>query len=134
MNSTNNEINKRKRTTKKEKYRNERNEIIRKFNEILGISEERNYMYSYDIENVENIKEEINKLSTDIQKYFKCGSWNYFVMKNKNLNPLEISLIRAVYRDENITMVSKDVKIERNGEKIKTIMYYLVKKNSNSNV
>ena len=119
---------KRKRLTKKDKYASERKKIIQDMNEILGISEEKNYVYLYDIENDENVKERINNLSSNIQKYFKCGTWGYYVLKNKNLKAQEISLIRATYRDEGMSLVSKDVKIDRNGEKIKTIIYCVIKK------
>jgi hypothetical protein len=125
-----NENNKRckKRSTKKELFRNEREEIINKINNLLGITENKNYVYLYDIENSENIKEEINKMSDEIKKYFKVGNWNYYIMKNNGEKPLEIGLIRAVYRDENILMTTKEIKIERNGNKVRTVVYYLVKK------
>ena len=117
-----------KRSTKKELYRNEREEIIKKINDLLGITEKKNYVYLYDIENSENIKEGINKMSDEIKKYFKVGNWNYYVMKNNGEKPLEIGLIRAVYRDEDILMATKELSIERNGSKIRTLVYYFVKK------
>lgn len=125
-----NENNKRckKRSTKKELFRNEREEIINKINNLLGITENKNYVYLYDIENSENIKEGINKMSDEIKKYFKVGNWNYYIMKNNGGKPLEIGLIRAVYRDENILMTTKEIKIERDGNKVRTVVYYLVKK------
>jgi hypothetical protein len=125
-----NENNKRckKRSTKKELFRNEREEIINKINNLLGITENKNYVYLHDIENSENIKEGINKMSDEIKKYFKVGNWNYYIMKNNGEKPLEIGLIRAVYRDENILMTTKEIKIERNGNKVRTVVYYLVKK------
>ena len=125
-----NENNKRckKRSTKKELFCNQREEIINKINNLLGITEKKNYVYLYDIENSENIKNEINKMSDEIKKYFKVGNWNYYIMKNNGEKPLEIGLIRAVYRDEDILMTTKELKIERNGKKVRTVVYYLVKK------
>jgi len=49
-------------------------------------------------------------------------------MKNNGEKPLEIGLIRAVYRDEDKIMTTKEKKIERNGKKVRSIIYYLVKK------
>lgn len=128
-----NENNKRckKRSTKKEKYREEREEIIKKLNLLLEINEKKNYVYLYDIENNENIKKNINKMSDEIKKYFKVGNWNYYIMKNNGENPLEIGLIRAVYRDEDIIMTKKEKIIERKGEKVRSIIYYLIKKQNN---
>jgi hypothetical protein len=116
-----------KRSTKKELYHNERKEIIKKINNLLDINDDKNYVYLYDIENNEKIKEGINKMSEEIKKYFKVGNWNYYIMKNNGEKPLEISLIRAVYRDEDIIMSTKEKKIERNGEKTRSIIYYLIK-------
>ena len=67
-------------------------------------------------------------MSEEIKKYFKVGNWNYYIMKNNGEKQLEIGLIRAVYRDEEIIMTKKEKKIERNGNKERTVMYYLIKK------
>lgn len=117
-----------KRSTKKEMYREERQKIIEKINLLLEINEKKNYVYLYDIENDETIKKDINKMSEEIKKYFKVGNWNYYIMKNNGEKPLEIGLIRAVYRDEDILMTTKEMKIERNGKKIRSTVYYFVKK------
>jgi hypothetical protein len=117
-----------KRATKKEKYAQERKEIIEKMNNLLGIDEKKNYVYLYDIENNEEIKKEINKMSEEIKKYFKVGNWNYYIMKNNNEKPLEIGLVRAVYRDEDIIMTTKEKYIERGGKKVRSIIYYLINK------
>ena len=126
-----NENNKRKkkRSTKKELYRQEREEIIKELNEILKINENKNYVYLYDIENDDNIKNKINEMSEEVKKYFKVGNWNYYIMKNNGDKPLEIGLIRALYRDEGWLMTKKEKQIERNGEKVRSIVYYLVKQN-----
>ena len=79
------------------------------------------------IENDDKIKEEINELSGEVKKYFKVGNWNYYIMKNKGEKPLEIGLIRAIYREEGITMAKKEKKIEREGKKVRSIAYYLIK-------
>lgn len=118
---------KRKRSTKKELYKEEREEIIKKLNKILNIEEEKNYVYLYDIENDDKIKKEIDELSEEVKKYFKTGNWNYYIMKNKNKNPLRISLVRALYRDEKIMMTTKEKDITREGKKVRTTLYYLLK-------
>lgn len=118
-----------KRSTKKELYRQEREEIIKELNEILKINENKNYVYLYDIENDDNIKNKINEMSEEVKKYFKVGNWNYYIMKNNGDKPLEIGLIRALYRDEGWLMTKKEKQIERNGEKVRSIVYYLVKQN-----
>ncbi len=127
LNDSPDEDRKRRRSTKKELYKREREEIIKKINNLLEINERKNYVYLYDIENDERIKEEINNMSEEIKKYFKVGNWNYYIMKNNGEKPLEIGLIRAVYRDDDIIMSTKEKQIEREGKKIRTTIYYLIK-------
>jgi len=124
-----NEKRQKKRSTKKELYRQEREEIIKELNNLLNINENKNYVYLYDIEKDKNIKNKINKMSEEVKKYFKVGNWNYYIMKNNGNKPLEIGLIRALYRDEDWLMTTKEKQIERNGEKVRSIIYYLVKRN-----
>ena len=133
-NTSNSEINNningkrtRNRLTKKQQYKNERKEIINKINNLLDIYETKNYVYLYDIENNEKTKAEINKMSEEVKKYFKVGNWNYYIMKNNGEKPLEIGLIRALYRDEGWLMTTKEKQIERNGKKLRSVIYYLVK-------
>jgi hypothetical protein len=116
-----------RRATKKELYKKERYEIINKVNNLLDIHENKNYVYLYDIENNEIVKDEINKMSDEVKKYFKVGNWNYYIVKNNGEKPLEIGLIRAVYRDEGLLMTTKEKQIERNGKKVRSTIYYLVK-------
>ena len=116
-----------RRATKKELYKKERYEIINKVNNLLDIHENKNYVYLYDIENNEIVKDEINKMSDEVKKYFKVGNWNYYIVKNNGEKPLEIGLIRAVYRDEGWLMTTKEKQIERNGKKVRSTIYYLVK-------
>ena len=56
---------------------------------------------------------EINKISEEVKKYYKVGNWNYYIMKNNGEKPLEIGLIRAVYRDDGIIMTKKEKQIEK---------------------
>ena len=51
-----------KRSTKKELYHQEREEIIKELNNLLNINENKNYVYLYDIENDEQIKKNINEI------------------------------------------------------------------------
>jgi len=81
-NSKDNNINKIKitknRSTKKELFKKEQEEILNKINTILGINKDNNTIYLYDIENDETKKEQILALSEDVQKYFKAGDWGFF--------------------------------------------------------
>ena len=120
-------LKKRKRSTKRDLYKEEREEIIKKLNKILDVEENKNYVYLYDIEHNEEIKKGIDEMSEEVKKYFKTGNWNYYIMKNKNKVPLRISLVRALYREGNIMMTTKEKDILREGKKVRTTLYYLLK-------
>ncbi len=116
----------RNRLTKKQQYVDERQELINKLNNILGINDKNNTFYLYDVENSNEIKQKVNELSEDVKKYFKCGTWHYY--KGINEVVTEISLIKAIYRDEDFILTKKEKNIERNGIKVRSVQYYLNKK------
>jgi hypothetical protein len=61
-------------------------------------------------------------MSEEIKKYFKVGNWKYYIMKNNGEKPLEIGLIRAVSRDEDIIMTKKEKNIELSSRRIRAIL------------
>jgi phosphoserine aminotransferase len=96
-----------KRSTKKELYEKERNEIIKELNEIIGINENNNGIFLYELEKNEKIKEYIKNNIKRIRKYHKTGTWGYFsndLLKGKGN---EIGLIRTLYIDNDYDILSK---------------------------
>ncbi len=130
--SNNNEETKIKRTrnrlTKKQQFVKEREDLINKLNNILGISDKNNTFYLYDVENSQEIKDKIKEIVEDVKKYFKCGTWYYFTAGNSGEEVTDISLIRAIYRDNDYTLTKKDVNIKKLENKIRTTQYYIFKK------
>lgn len=119
----------RNRLSKKQQFVKERQELINRLNNILGINNKNNTFYLYDVENSQEIKDKIKDLVEDIKKYFKCGTWNYFIATNGGEEAREIGLIRAIYRDEEIILTKKEKNIERNGTKVRSVQYFLIKNN-----
>ena len=117
----------RNRLTKRDKYALERTGIINELNSLLGIINANDTFNLYDVENNENIKIGLKNLSEKVIKYFKCGGWNYYIMKNYNKEGTDIGLIRAIYRDEGYLLTTKKRTIEKDGVKIMTVIYYIVK-------
>ena len=117
----------RNRLTKKQQYSKEREEIINKLNQIIGIDDKKNSVYLYDLEHNEEIKKKINNLKSDIAKYHKCGMWGYFSNDIKKGKGNEIGLLRAVYKDNDILITTKNKIIERNNIKINSTVYYFNK-------
>ncbi len=118
----------RNRLTKKQQFVEERKEIINRLNNILGLNDKNNTFYLYDVENSNEIKQKITELSEDVKKYFKCGTWHYYKADSNNEVVTEMSLIRALYRDEDWLLTKKDVCIKKDENKIRTTQYYLFKK------
>lgn len=117
----------RNRLTKKQQFAKEREELIKRLNNILGINDKNNTFYLYDVENSQEIKDKIKEIVEDVKKYFKCGTWNYFIATNGGEEAKEIGLIRAIYRDEEIILTKKEKNIERNGVKVRSVQYFLIK-------
>ena len=41
-------------------------------------------VFHSELENNENLKKYLKDKIVDIQKFYKCGSWNYFIKLNSN--------------------------------------------------
>ncbi len=98
---------KRKRQTKREKYKTEREEIISEMNKIIGINGEKKNIYLYELEHNEKIKEYIEKNIKNIKRYHKVGSWGYFSNEKSKGRDNIIGLIRTLYMDNDYEIVSK---------------------------
>lgn len=108
-NSSNSEkiIRKRNRPDKKTRYAKERNELIEKLNNLIGITETKNSVFLYELEKDANLKSEVEKLIPDIKKYFKYGNWGYFNNHPSKNHENHITLIRGIYNDSDFNVISK---------------------------
>ncbi len=95
-----------KRRTKKELFKNERDELIKNLNKILGL-DNKNSIFYYELENNNEAIEYIKKNIENIRTYFKTGTWGYF--SNDPLKGMgnEIGLIRTLYTDCDYDITSK---------------------------
>ena len=116
----------RNKLTKKDQYKNERDEIKKNIYELLKIDNSNKTFILYDIENSEEIKNKLNEMEYKIKKYFKVGNWNYYIQKNNGISSPRIGLIRALLKDCDIELTKKDISMMVNGKKIRTTKYYLI--------
>jgi len=100
-------VRKRNRPDKKTRYATERQEIIEKLNNLIGINETKNSVFLYELEQNTNLKSEVEKLVPDIKKYFKYGNWGYFSNDPSKCHDNHITLIRAVYNDCDYDILSE---------------------------
>ncbi len=119
------EIKQRIKPTKKEFYKKERQDILDKINNIIGITKDNNVFYLYDIENDMDKKKEIFDLSPDIKKYFKSGDWAVFKTETSKDN--HTLLCKNIYKDMGFKIFKKAIDINRNDKKIRTTEYTVIK-------
>lgn len=119
------EIKQRIKPTKKEFYKKERQDILDKINNIIGINSNNNYIYLYDIENDNKKKESILALSDDVKKYFKMGNWAFY--KDVECQNNHVLLCKSIYKDMDYQIISKPMDIQRDNKKIRTTRYTICK-------
>jgi hypothetical protein len=86
------------RPSKTIKYVEERNLVLQKLYEIIGVNEKNKIFYFEDLN--EEKQKKIMNLTTDCKKYFNTGHWNAFLKKTSS-EP-HVSLIRSILKDMEI--------------------------------
>jgi hypothetical protein len=89
-----------------EKYTNERQELLEKILNILEISE---IHKKFSLKELDENLEKQNKiliLESEIKKYFICSKWTYFSHKNRKCKRNYLSLIKAIFKNMNIKMLT----------------------------
>lgn len=89
---------------KKTKFSKERIELINKLSQLIGISDKKNTVFLYELENDPNLKKKIEELVPDIKKYYRTCSWGYFSKDPKKGRNNHIALIKSVFFDNDYTV------------------------------
>lgn len=119
----------RNRPSKAEKFIEEREELIKELEKMMGLTEDIRVVLLYDLEHNEELKEYLKKNIPEIRKLYKCGTWNYFV-KQHTKEGEEISIIcllKSIFKSEKYELVSKMKYAERYSEKKKYSHIYFFK-------
>ena len=125
-----NENNKRckKRSTKKEMYREEREEFITELNKILGINENNNNVYKCEIETNEEFEKYIKDNMDKIRRMWKTGLWGYFSNKKEKGSGNILGLYRSLLNNSGYEIFSKQKTKTLNDKKDVKTLYYIEKK------
>jgi hypothetical protein len=115
------------RPKREEVFKKERNEVLNKLNKILGITEDNDKFYLWDVDNNTDIQKGILDLKTDVEKYFRCSGWSFY-SKKVGEDRKYMSLMRSIYKDFKYELFAKTMIITRNNNKIKTQQYIVIKK------
>ena len=119
----------RNRPSKAERFSEEREELIKELERIIGLTEEVRGVLLYDLNRNEELKEYLKNKIPEIRKLYKCGTWNYFVKQHtkEGEEPSEIGLMKSIFKSENYELVSKMKYAEREGERKKYSHIYFLK-------
>ncbi len=115
----------RNRPCKAERFGEERAELVKELEKMMGLTEENRGVLLYDLEHNEKLKEYLNEKIPEIRKLYKCGCWNYFIQKEENRDI--IGLLKSIFKSEKYELVSKMKYTERDGEKKKYSHIYFFK-------
>ena len=105
----------RNRPSKADRYVEEREELIKELEKMMGLTEEVRGVLLYDLENNKELKEYLKNKIPEIRKLYKCGSWNYFIQKEEKRDI--IGLLKSIFKSEKYELVSKRIFAERKCEK-----------------
>ena len=116
----------RNRPCKSEKFVEEREELIKILNNLIGFDDKKNHIILYELEHDEKIKEKIRELVPEIKKYYRTCSWGYFSKELKKGMGNEIGLLKALYKNEGYNILTKRKTCEYNGvKKLQTELYFV---------
>lgn len=103
------------RPKKADKYKKEREEILNKLNNILGITDDNKSFYIYDIDTNKTKQDEIMDLKDDVEKYFTLKFYKVFSNEDETKRNY-LSLIKLIYKEMKITLARTAKTITRDGK------------------
>jgi hypothetical protein len=126
IDDNNSHNNKKVRRNKKQLFVVERKEIIDKLSEIIKLEENKNVVVYDDlVENME-LKEYIIENIENIKKYYTCSKWGYFTCQHHGYEKDEVTLTRAIYKDEGYKILSSQkTSTRKNIKKVYTELHFL---------
>ncbi len=113
-----------KKKTKKDIYKNERDEVLQKLNKILGITDKNNKFYMEDIN--EEIEHKIMKLKKHVWEYFYGKASAVFNSKYAVKKEF-LSLLKIVYKEMGYELTRVEKRIKRKDKYVYS-SYYIVEK------
>ncbi len=104
---------------KKEKFTYERQELLKKVNEILNITDTNREFYTYQMKN-----EAILGLTEEFKKYFQTSNWPA-LRKNSIVENKAIAIVRSIYKDMGVKYRVASYKLKSDDKYINTTLYIL---------
>jgi len=110
---------KRNKSTKKQLYKEERNQFLEDLNKIININDEHNTVIVYSINNSFELKDFISNNQDKIKKIFNYSRWSYFIKDRNNKSEIS-SLIKNIYKHEKYDIFTKRVNVKDDNNIIQT--------------
>ncbi len=112
------ENNDKKKTRKNKKlfYHDQRNIILNKLIQLINFNNQKSILLVQLKDNLE-LKNYLISIVDDIKKYYRCSTWGYFVDINNGEIGDEITLLKAIFKDHDYRIFSKDITTEYNNVK-----------------
>jgi len=110
--------NNKKKTRKNKKlfFHEQRNQILHKLIQLINFNDEKSVLLAQLKDNME-LKNYLISVVDDIKKYYRCSTWGYFVSINNGEIGDEITLLKAIFKDHDYRIFSKDITAEYNNVK-----------------
>jgi len=117
-----------KRTFIKNKHKiyiNEREIILKKIYNIIGIKDDCKRFYSHELDKDQNKINQILELTDDIIKYFSVSDWTAFKL-NREISRRHLSIVKSVMKDMNVNFEHYSLKVKNEqGRFINTTVHIL---------
>lgn len=110
-----NEKRKRNKLTKAQQFKEERQKLVLELEKLMGLTESNRGILLYDLEHNEKLKDYLKEQVENIKKYYKCGTWNYFIQKEENRDI--IGLLKSILKNEKYKLLNDKKYIDKNGIK-----------------
>lgn len=112
-----------------DKYDNERQNVLNKIFDILGINQTNNKFLLHDLDNDLEKQNKILELKPDIKKYFVCSSWTCF-KREDGIKRKVLSIIKNLVKDMGyIAQTSRKI-IKNDDNTTSSITIYKIFKNT----
>ena len=115
-NNTSDENIKKIRRNKKTFYQNERDNILEQLKNLMKL-DNNNSILLIQLQNNDELKNKLKELNNDIKRFYRCSTWGWFVSINNGEIGDEIVLLKAIFKDHDFTIFSKDITCEYNNIK-----------------
>lgn len=106
------------------KFDNERQEVLNKMFNILGINENNNHFELKKLNNNIEMQNKILELENDIKKYFNYSQWECF---KGDVKKRHMSFIRYILKNTNYKLTSNRKTIKDGDKTYVDTVYYIIK-------